>query len=331
MRGRPVTDLVYEAMFPNPRHNDPQNFHALLHRYLILEVRQEVQSFYGHLDTQEAKYPGLDYCHSIHRIRLSRWQWHRRLFRAFDALRLTHWEIADLTKWEGTKWAKERFERDSGIAIQDTASDGIVPYVEPEDRPVEVEHVRIAQEIVAEHEQEEEEEELELEVEVEEEEEEDDGELIERDEVEHEELILEEEEEIIEENDTGDEAMDASEEEETDNVLSSSIGYSLNRLLLAQAAEHDDTGEAAQRYHQELEQLLKSAYDSGASMDLDQLQLPPNMLDAARAGQWDGILQWLREFIRPAAELEYGPTRYGPPRTPSMPMPTVPTIRRELN
>ncbi|KAI1802911.1 hypothetical protein F4811DRAFT_562924 [Daldinia bambusicola] len=135
MKGRPVDQLVYEFMFPKPRTSDPQNFHTLLHRNLIPEVRQEVHSFYGHLDTQEAKYPGLDYTHRIHRIRLSRWQWHRRLFRAFDALRLTDSEIANLTKWEGTKWAKERFERDSGITIQDTAFDDIPKWVEPEDRP----------------------------------------------------------------------------------------------------------------------------------------------------------------------------------------------------
>ncbi|KAF9875772.1 hypothetical protein CkaCkLH20_06704 [Colletotrichum karsti] len=135
MKGRPVDQLVYEHMFPKPRASDPQNFHALLQRSLILEVRQEVHSFYGHLDTQEAKYPGLDYCNPIHRIRLSRWTWHRRLFRAFDNLRLTPNEIAGLTKWEGTKWAKERYEKEQGITIRDTAGDGFPDWVEPEDRP----------------------------------------------------------------------------------------------------------------------------------------------------------------------------------------------------
>ncbi|KAH9892981.1 hypothetical protein F4778DRAFT_302975 [Xylariomycetidae sp. FL2044] len=136
MKGRPVDQLVYEAIYNKPlRPNDPQSFQALLHRHLILEVRQEVHSFYGHLNTQEAKYPGLDYTNPIHRIRLSRWEFHRRLFAAFDRLRLTHTEIASLTKWEGTKWAKDRFERDSGIVIQDTAGRGIPDWIEPEDRP----------------------------------------------------------------------------------------------------------------------------------------------------------------------------------------------------
>ncbi|KAK4033448.1 hypothetical protein C8A01DRAFT_19604 [Parachaetomium inaequale] len=133
MKCRPIESLVYEYMFPKPRQSDPQNFHALLQRYLILEVRQETHSFYGHLDTPEAKYPGLDYTHPIHRIRLSRWPWHRRLFRAFDGLRLTHAEISGLTKWEGTKWAKERFERDQGVRIRDTAADGFPNHVDPDD------------------------------------------------------------------------------------------------------------------------------------------------------------------------------------------------------
>ncbi|KAK4227231.1 hypothetical protein QBC38DRAFT_198175 [Podospora fimiseda] len=134
MKGRPVDQLIYEYMFPKPRQTDPQNFQQLLTRNLVLEVRQEVHSYYGHLDTPEAKYPGLDYTNHIHRIRLSRWQWHRRLFRAFDGLRLTYSEIQNLTKWEGTKWAKERFEREQGIVIRDTTADDFPNYVEPENR-----------------------------------------------------------------------------------------------------------------------------------------------------------------------------------------------------
>lgn len=135
MKGRPVDQLVFEHMFPKPRQSDPQNFHALLQRHLILEVRQEVHSFYGHSETQEAKYPGLDYNHHTHRLRLSRWQWHRRLFRALDALRLTPNEIASLTKWEGTKWAKERYEREHGVTIRDTTADEFSDWIEPENRP----------------------------------------------------------------------------------------------------------------------------------------------------------------------------------------------------
>ncbi|KAL6876526.1 hypothetical protein J3F83DRAFT_712116 [Trichoderma novae-zelandiae] len=135
MRGPPIDQLVYEYMFPKPKTFDPQDFSALLQRSLIPEVRQETHAFYGHLDTQEAKYPGLDYTHPTHRIRLSRWQWHRRLFRAFDALGLTHAEISSLTKWEGTKWAKEKFEAEQGIVIRDTAADDLADWTEPVARP----------------------------------------------------------------------------------------------------------------------------------------------------------------------------------------------------
>lgn len=128
-----IDELVYGYMFPKSRPSDPPNFAAFLQRHLIYEVRQEVHAYYGHIDTQEAKYPGLDYNHPIHRIRLSRWQWHRRLFRAFDTLRLTEWEISNLTKWEGTRWAKEKFEEEQGIVIRDTASDGF-PDLRNQDR-----------------------------------------------------------------------------------------------------------------------------------------------------------------------------------------------------
>lgn len=134
MKRRPVDQLVYECMIPRPKQSDPPNFHGILTRYLVFEVRQEVHSFYGHISTQEARYPGLDYCHRVHRIRLSRWPWHRRLFRAFDTLRLTPAEIAALTKWEGTKWAKERYEKEQGITIRDTSADGLPDWREPGSR-----------------------------------------------------------------------------------------------------------------------------------------------------------------------------------------------------
>lgn len=132
MKGPSIDQIVYECMFPKPKSTDPQNFQGLLQRQLVPEVRLETQAFYGHLSSQEAKYPGLDYSYQPHRNRLSRFAWHRRLFRAFDNLKLTDSEIAGLTKWEGTRWAKERFEREQGVAIRDTTADGIEDWVEPE-------------------------------------------------------------------------------------------------------------------------------------------------------------------------------------------------------
>lgn len=135
MKGRPADELVYEYMFPSPREADPHNFATFLSMCLIPEVRQEVQDYYGHIDTLEAKYPGLDYCHPVHRIRLSRRPWHRRMFRAFTGLGLTDCEVERLTKWEGTKWAKERYEREHDTVIRDSEFDALERFVPPWERP----------------------------------------------------------------------------------------------------------------------------------------------------------------------------------------------------
>ncbi|OTB19413.1 hypothetical protein K445DRAFT_72887 [Daldinia sp. EC12] len=270
MKGRPVDQLVYEFMFPKPRTSDPQNFHTLLHRNLIPEVRQEVHSFYGHLDTQEAKYPGLDYTHRIHRVRLSRWQWHRRLFRAFDALRLTDSEIANLTKWEGTKWAKERFERDSGIIIQDTAFDDIPKWVEPEDRP---QTARATQ-----------------------------TETLPR-------------AAVTQDEDMDGEQEEEDEEEESDGELTS-VGVPLNERLRERAARHE-AGDTSLPLDEEWEQWLKNAIEAGefpflagqivgeSSMALiPQALFPAGMLNAARAGRWQEIPDFLHSVLRYALDNE---------------------------
>ncbi|KAI9899299.1 hypothetical protein N3K66_005760 [Trichothecium roseum] len=136
MKCKDVDKLVYEYMFPKPRPSDPPNFSALLVRCIIPEVREETQSFYGHISTQEARYPGLDYTHPTHRIRLSRWPWHRRMFRAIDGLGLTASEVDRLSRWEGTKWAKDKYEKENNVVIRDTAADGIPEWVEDEGRAV---------------------------------------------------------------------------------------------------------------------------------------------------------------------------------------------------
>ncbi|KAF6829788.1 hypothetical protein CPLU01_07746 [Colletotrichum plurivorum] len=275
MKGRPVDQLVYEQMFPKPRASDPSNFHALLQRSLILEVRQEVHSFYGHLDTQEAKYPGLDYCNPIHRIRLSRWTWHRRLFRAFDNLRLTPNEIAALTKWEGTKWAKERYEKEQGIIIRDTAGDGFPDWVEPEDRPAPP--VRNAR-----------------------------SQSVETDDAAA----------------SGDEDMDG---DESDGELRS-VGVELNQRLREGAARRE-AGDASTALNEEWEQWLKNVIESGElpylnhlvqgavndmpapePSDMERLNAPrtgpSELLNAARAGQWQEIPDFLHDIIRRTLEAQ---------------------------
>lgn len=269
MKGRPVDEIVYEYMFPKPRPTDPPNFSALLQRSLILEVRQEVHSFYGHLDTAEAKYPGLDYCHPIHRLRLSRWPWHRRLFRAFNALRLTPFEIGNLTKWEGTKWAKERYEREQGSPIRDTTADGFPDWVELEDRlPPLTPTIEEAPSV----------------------------------------LSSEIEEEM---NATSGETDDV-EYDESDETIES-VGPVLNERLRERIARRE-AGDTSAVLDEEWEQWLKNALESGELPDLADAILrgssttvdippnvsvfPPSMLEAARAGHWHEIPEFLHPMLR---------------------------------
>lgn len=279
MKGRPVESLVYEYMFPKPRQSDPQNFHALLQRYLILEVRQETHSFYGHLDTPEAKYPGLDYTHPTHRIRLSRWPWHRRLFRAFDGLRLTHAEIAGLTKWEGTKWAKERFERDQGIRIRDTTADGFPNYADPDD-PYSAQSLRAESEetdgpIAAEEENGEENEE---------EDEESDEEL------ESVGVALNERlrQRVAMRNMSGDNSMPL--DEEWENWLKHAI----------ESGELPHVADQIARF--------PGPHNTLTADDI----FPPRMMAAARAGRWEEIPDFLHDMIRQALRTARRPAQASP-------------------
>jgi len=263
-------------MFPKPKSTDPQNFQGLLQRQLVPEVRHETQAFYGHLSSQEAKYPGLDYSHQPHRNRLSRYPWHRRLFRAFDALRLTESEIAGLTKWEGTRWAKERFEREQGVAIRDTTGDGIEDWVAPELR------VSVAHREVVEEDQDRE---------------------------------MEGQNEGQGEENRGAEDEDMDDEDEDSDVEIRSVGIDLNERLRAAVAQRE-AGNDATVMDEEWEQWLKDAVEAGGipflSSDLspngnisgtrpasiENPALHPRLLNAARLGQWQQIPDFLRNIVR---------------------------------
>lgn len=127
MKRPSVHDIVFKHQFPSPTQNEPQNFYTHVQRNLVPEVRVEVQTFYGALDNLEAQYPGLDYTHEPHRRRLGRFPWHRRLFRAFDQLRLTNDEILSICQWEGTKSAKDKYEAETSRSIRDTTADSVAP------------------------------------------------------------------------------------------------------------------------------------------------------------------------------------------------------------
>lgn len=126
-----LAQIVHSATFPRPRTSDPATFSAHITRNLVPEVRIETSTFYGSLDSIEAQYPGLDYSYPPHRMRLSRFHWHRRLFKVFDELGLTEKEIASLCRWEGTKSARERYEKEEGIKVRDTTADSIRPATPP--------------------------------------------------------------------------------------------------------------------------------------------------------------------------------------------------------
>jgi len=129
-RKTPLTTLVYNALYPSPTPSDPPNFATHLTKYLVGEVRIETATFYGSLDTIEARYPGLNYAHAPHRKRLGRFPYHKKLFEAFDALGLTDFEIQGFCRWEGTLWARERYEKDEGVKVVDTTGMEIGPWVD---------------------------------------------------------------------------------------------------------------------------------------------------------------------------------------------------------
>src|ERR1700761_9595376 len=133
-RQHSIHQLVYSHLFPNPSPSDPPDFSGHLIRNLITEVRIETHRFYGGLETIEAKYPGLNYAYPPHRNRLSRFPHHARLFEAFDNLGLTPYEIGELCKWEGTLWARQRYERDEGVNVMDTTGSEIKPWVRGKNR-----------------------------------------------------------------------------------------------------------------------------------------------------------------------------------------------------
>ncbi|KAF2846904.1 hypothetical protein T440DRAFT_377910, partial [Plenodomus tracheiphilus IPT5] len=129
-RKNPISVLVYNSLFPTPSPTDPPSFSAHLSKNLVGEVRIETANFYGSLDTIEARYPGLNYAFAPHRKRLGRFPHHRRLFEAFDRLGLTEAEIQGFCRWEGTLWARERYERDEGVRVEDTTGVEIKEWID---------------------------------------------------------------------------------------------------------------------------------------------------------------------------------------------------------
>ncbi|KAL4942429.1 hypothetical protein BDV06DRAFT_211857 [Aspergillus oleicola] len=135
-----LAQIVHRATFPRQRTSDPATFAAHIALNLVPEVRIETSTFYGSLDSVEAQYPGLDYSYGPHRMRLSRFPWHRKLFRVFDELGLSEEEIGSLCRWEGTKSARQRYEKEEGVRVRDTTADAVRP-ASPSPLPSVIVHV----------------------------------------------------------------------------------------------------------------------------------------------------------------------------------------------
>lgn len=299
MKGRSIERLVYEQIFPKPKPNDPQTFQTFLTRNLVVEVRMETQAFYGHLDTHEAKYPGLDYDHPTHRIRLGRYPWHRRLFRAFDTLGLTRSEVAGLTRWEGTKWAKEKFESENDLVIKDTTGDEIPHWDDLPERPVKMNSaasraVRFSRSVVQQ---------VQLQ-----EEDEDSSDL----EGEDDSTARGAADELDEKMGEEDVPARNNNNNNGDDEQIHSIGLELNQRLRAGAARRA-AGDEDAVLDEEWEQWLRNALDNGilhhdATGDPSSL-IPLNMIPApltasARAGRWAEVPEYLRAVLRASFQQE---------------------------
>lgn len=294
-----IAPLVYARLFLHPdKERDPESFQAHITRNLIPEVRAEILCFYGQNDCLEAQYPGLDYAKPAHRLRLGRFSWHRRLFRVFDALRLTNHEIHQLCRWEGTKWARERWEKDEGKVIRDTTWDDIEAAPQSQHPTASVTQHRAgasegAQEI---HEAEEW-------LEREDEEMGDSGQ--------GEEEAVDEEEDGEEEDDDEDEEGDM--EDTEDEVVAQSVGVDLNQRLLA-ATEARARGEEGVVLDADWEQWLKEAAERGTTTlpgisSLTGLAPGPNHPTQQGSSQWG---QFIPEIFR------YGPGTIPPPHVEAM-------------
>ena len=126
MKKSGIDELIMSRLFASSRKDlDPNDWQTHVTRNIVHEVRLETLRFYGPTDCLEAQYPGLDYSKLAHRRRLEQFPYHKKLFRAFDQLRLTDSEIHTLCNWEGTRFAREAYEANNNIKIRDTTWDGV--------------------------------------------------------------------------------------------------------------------------------------------------------------------------------------------------------------
>ncbi|MCJ1273055.1 hypothetical protein MMC21_000844 [Puttea exsequens] len=124
MRKPKLEQLLMTKLFPEKKSSNPVDWHHHVRRNLTQEVKWETLRFFGPNDCLESRYPGLDYNNPAHRMRLSQFSNHRKLFRAFDEFHLTHQEIERLCTWDGTKASRDAYEKINST-VRDTTWLGI--------------------------------------------------------------------------------------------------------------------------------------------------------------------------------------------------------------
>lgn len=136
----PITLQLYSLLYPTnlatkPEAGQPPSFEYFARHHLSKEARHEARTFYGEDGGLLLRLAGLDYNLPHVRRRLSRCRHHRRLFAAFDALRLTENEIYELCTWDCTLWQKTKFlERhpEQALAVEDATGADVPTWDEVE-------------------------------------------------------------------------------------------------------------------------------------------------------------------------------------------------------
>ncbi|KAF6234888.1 hypothetical protein HO173_006818 [Letharia columbiana] len=241
-------ELVMSRLFPQRKDIDSSDWQTHIRRSLIQEVRAETVCFYGPFDCLEAQYPGLDYAKPAHRLRLNRFPSHRKLFRVFDELRLTHYEIHRLCNWEGTRWARETYEANNRVKIKDTTWNGVHD-LRHKRTTVTVAPIWTGERLETEP-----------------------GEISDND------VESEGEDEEMRDSDEGDELSDEESGEESEDELQRSVGVDLNQRLLV-ATEARARGEEA-IIDADWEQWLKEAAERGDLPEFSHM-LNPTLTPAA--------------------------------------------------
>lgn len=277
MRKPRIEDLVMSQLFPQRKEIDPGDWQTHVRRSLVQEVRTEIVCFYGPFDCLEAQYPGLDYAKPAHRLRLNRFPSHRKLFRVFDELRLTDYEIQRLCKWEGTRWARETYESNNRVKIKDTTWN-VVPDARNKRTTVTVAPFRTGGTI-------------------------DTG----IKEISDDDVESEGEDEEMRDSDDGDELS----EEESEDELQRSVGVDLNRRLRI-ATEARTRGEDAS-IAADWEQWLKEAAERGDLPELSRT-LNPTLTPAAASVYWGReVPEYLSEDSATLLARLPPPPQYFPP------------------